>query len=136
MDREQLSIVSKNRKLVKHIVNTNYSLDIFIDCNEKTIFCPFHYNVDTPSAQVYKDVDGIYRIYCFSENKQYTAYDYIKLILGKEPVTYLYNLDIDDSIIDEELNIISKKQTEEIEFIQSHFNLDVSSFFKEVYAKK
>lgn len=136
MDRDSLSIVSKNKKLLKSLINLNYSLDTFINCNEKTIFCPFHYNVDTPSAQVYKDLDGIYRIYCFSENRQYTSYDYIKLILGRDPITYLYNLDIDESIIEEELALNTKRDTEEINFIQSKFNLDICTFFNEIYAKK
>lgn len=42
------------------------------------VFCPFHVNVNTPAAKIFRDLDGD-RLYCFSCNKQFTYWDLVKL---------------------------------------------------------
>lgn len=56
-------------------------IDYRVDGN---MFCPFHYNVNTPSAHLYHDDTG-YRIWCFSEGRMYGAWDVYK--------TYMKNID-------------------------------------------
>jgi len=52
-------------------------------------FCPFHYNVNTPSASLFKDRDGVERMYCYTCKRQYTSYDYITLVMEKDPLKLL-----------------------------------------------
>ena len=42
------------------------------------MYCPFHDNQNTPAAHLYKEKDGSYTIYCFSENKVFTNTDLYK----------------------------------------------------------
>lgn len=47
-----------------------------------SIFCPFHDNYNTPAAKAYWDEDrDIVVIWCFTEQKRFTTYDYINKIL-------------------------------------------------------
>ena len=41
------------------------------------MFCPFHQNENTPSAHLYSDENG-YRLWCFSENRMYGAWNIYK----------------------------------------------------------
>lgn len=52
------------------------------------VICPFHDDT-SPSAKLYKDDDKIERLYCYSCNKQYTSWHYLKLILGQDPMGFL-----------------------------------------------
>lgn len=49
------------------------------------MFCPFHHNVNSPSAKMYKDTYG-WCLWCFSERKMYTTYDVYEQILGADPL--------------------------------------------------
>ena len=49
------------------------------------MMCPFHHNVNTPSAKMYKDKYG-WCLWCFSQRKMYTTYDVYDLILGADPI--------------------------------------------------
>lgn len=49
------------------------------------MFCPFHHNVHTPSAKMYKDKYG-WCLYCFNEKRIFTTYDVYERILGLDPV--------------------------------------------------
>lgn len=48
-------------------------------------YCPFHHNVHTPSAKMYKDTYG-WCLWCFNEKRIYTTYDIYEKILGADPV--------------------------------------------------
>lgn len=39
------------------------------------MYCPFHDNQNTPSAHLYREKDGSYTIYCFSENRVFSNVD-------------------------------------------------------------
>lgn len=78
--------------LPKHLVNSYFALTDFDEFSEYgSMFCPFHDDESggKPSAKFFQDEDGIQRLYCFSERRQYTAYDYIELILKQNPLIYL-----------------------------------------------
>lgn len=141
MTPEELQICSKNIYLLKLLINQNFPLTDFINTESKTLYCPFHDDKTSgkPSAQIYKDTDGITRLYCFSENKQYSTYDYIKLILGKNPISYLYNLEVEDLeiIIEEEKERQQKIQNEKvlkIKTVAEKYPKDINMFFKEIYS--
>lgn len=52
-------------------------------------FCLFHHNVNTPAASLFKDSDGVERMYCYTCRRQYSSYDYITTILEKDPIEFL-----------------------------------------------
>lgn len=90
------SIVEKVNPLVKvEVINKRYNLgklltNLGIDISGSNMYCPFHPDEMTgkPSAKYHSDSD---KVYCFSENKSYSAYHAIKL---------LYGLDIDKVFMD------------------------------------
>ena len=49
------------------------------------MMCPFHHNVNTPSAKMYKDTYG-WCLWCFSERKMYTTYDVYEKIMNIDPI--------------------------------------------------
>lgn len=53
-----------------------------------TLKCPFH-DDRTPSAKLYTDLDGSQRIYCFTEKKAYTSFDYVSKIMKVDPKRFL-----------------------------------------------
>ena len=54
-------------------------IDYRVDSN---MYCPFHDNRHTPAAHLYSDETG-YRLWCFSENKMYGAWNLYKEYLPK-----------------------------------------------------
>lgn len=75
MDNETL------RTLTERII----PLERYVEMSFGNIFCPFHDNHNTPSARIYTDDDGVSRIFCYSEQKMYSVYDYIKLVKKQDP---------------------------------------------------
>lgn len=78
--------------LPKVLVNSYFALTDFDEFSSYgSMFCPFHDDEvgGKPSAKFFEDEDGIQRLYCFSERRQFTAYDYIKLLLHQDPILYL-----------------------------------------------
>lgn len=81
------SIVEKINPLVKvEVINKRYNLgklltNLGIDISGSNMYCPFHPDEMTgkPSAKYHSDSD---KVYCFSENKSYSAYHAIKLLYG------------------------------------------------------
>lgn len=72
----------------KDLISSYYNLTDFIDINTYgACYCVFHDDTNKPSAKLYKDEDGIERMWCFVCRKQYTSYEYIKLILHENPIT-------------------------------------------------
>lgn len=59
--------------VVNHYIDTRQllkKLNINVRANN-AMFCPFHDNVDTPAAHLYKEDDGSCTIYCYAEDKLY-----------------------------------------------------------------
>lgn len=89
------TLVGKINPLVKlDVINDNYSLEkmlrnygCYIDGS--TMYCPFHDDDVTgkPSAKFHRDTDTLY---CFSENKVYTAYHALKILYGQN-VNTIFN---------------------------------------------
>jgi len=50
--------------------------------------CPFHSD-STPSAKLFFDEDGTVRLYCFTEHRQFTSFDYVTKIMGEDPILFL-----------------------------------------------
>ena len=66
--------------IVNHYIDTKQllkSLHINVRANN-AMFCPFHDNTDTPAAHLYKEEDGSYKIYCYSEDRVYSNADLYK----------------------------------------------------------
>lgn len=81
------SVTDKINPLVKvEVINKRYNLgklleNMGINISGSNMYCPFHPDEATgkPSAKYHKDTD---LVYCFSENKMYSAYHAIKLLYG------------------------------------------------------
>ena len=81
------SLVDKINPLIKvDVINKRYNLGkllkgLGIDTSGSNMYCPFHPDEMTgkPSAKYHADTDTVY---CFSENKSYSAYHAIKLLYG------------------------------------------------------
>lgn len=78
---------------LKKLVNDKYSLVAILRRYEpeenyqlnQRCYCPFHENVNTPSAALYLNEDKE-SLFCFAENKLYTAYDALELLLKQDPL--------------------------------------------------
>lgn len=89
------TLVGKINPLVKlDVINDNYSLEKMLrnyGCyrDGSTMYCPFHDDDVTgkPSAKFHHDTDTLY---CFSENKVYTAYHALKILYGQN-VNTIFN---------------------------------------------
>lgn len=53
----------------------------------RMIPCPFHHDTN-PSAKFYNDEDGIVRLHCHGCKKQFTSFEYIRDVRGRDPFTY------------------------------------------------
>ena len=81
------SVTEKINPLIKvEVINKRYNLgklltDLGLDISGSNMYCPFHPDEMTgkPSAKYHADTD---LLYCFSENKMYSAYHAIKLLYG------------------------------------------------------
>ena len=76
-------IKTMDLRLERYIINRYFSMaklfdSLDIDYRENAnMFCPFHDNENTPSAHLYHDAEG-YRLWCFSENRMYGAWNIYK----------------------------------------------------------
>ncbi len=100
--KELLKKLTQDKKLTKFIIeklfmyedlNSYYQM---IDSSTGNIYCPYHEhefgekNTVSPAAKMYYDEErDISTIHCFTSKKSYTTYDYLTLIMEKEPVQYL-----------------------------------------------
>ena len=81
------SIIDNINPLVKmDVINSRYNMgklleDLGYHIHGSNMYCPFHPDEATgnPSAKYHADSD---KVYCFSENKMYSAYHVIKLLYG------------------------------------------------------
>lgn len=92
-----MSVKNKKRSIysVKTVLNSNFTFaDLSprfknVDSSTGNIFCPFHENHSTPAAKMYWDEEKqIWVIWCFTEHKRYTAYDYVEKILCEQYQKY------------------------------------------------
>lgn len=114
--------LGNDKALLKRVFNSFFAITDFITVQENgSMFCPFHDDErgGKPSAKFYLDEDGIERIYCYSEGRQFTAYDCVKILENKNPLVYLLTkvpvLDIKTSI--EENAEMSHKREESIKLL-------------------
>ena len=93
-------ITLQQRRALKKVINSNFTFaDLSskfngIDSSTGNFFCPFHENYETPAAKMYWDEERkIWVIWCFSERRHFTAYDYVDLILCSKYQKYKSPLD-------------------------------------------
>ena len=87
----------EKRFAIREIINQNFTFGdlspkyLNVDSSTGNIYCPFHENHNTPAAKMYWDEDrGIWIIHCFGEcHRNFTAYDYVELILCDKYQKYL-----------------------------------------------
>lgn len=78
-----------NKLLLRSVVERSLSFEVYYSIEQRMIVCPFHYD-SRPSAKFFEDDDdGVIRLHCFSENRQFTVYDYITDILGLDAIQEL-----------------------------------------------
>ena len=83
------SIVDDINPLLKmEVINKHFNLgrllrNLGMDTSSSNMYCPFHDDVSTgkPSAKYHENTD---LLYCFSENKMYSAYHAIKFLYNKD----------------------------------------------------
>ena len=88
--------IKYDKSVLKEVINKNFTFaDLSpkykdVDSSTGNIFCPFHENHETPAAKMYWDGDKeIWVIWCFTEHRHFTAYDYVELILCEKYKRYL-----------------------------------------------
>jgi len=112
-NNKTLDDVFRSKKLTKRLVESLLPLSKMIDVRPNSVTCcPFH-NDTTPSAKIFVEEDGTEKLYCFTEHRHYTSYDYISLILGEDPKIFLLS-----ELKEESLNSIIKN----IDFSDKHYN--------------
>ena len=111
---------------IKTVVNKNFTFaDLSprfknVDSSTGNIFCPFHENHSTPAAKMYWDENrSMWVIWCFTEHKHYTAYDYVEQILCerwqkyKSPLDFLkQNMTLEDLYT--QLDIVEKENQDQV----------------------
>lgn len=45
---------------------------------KKSIYCPFHQNVDTRAASIFRNKDGSESIYCYAEHRCFSPFDMVE----------------------------------------------------------
>lgn len=73
----KVEVINKKFNMGKLLRNLGYEIDY------GNIYCPFHDDESTgkPSAKYHSDTD---KLYCFSENKMYSAYHALKILYGQD----------------------------------------------------
>ena len=117
-------VKKRSEQSIKKVLNNNFTFaDLSprfknVDSSTGNIFCPFHENHSTPAAKMYWDDDkGIWVLWCFTEHKHFTAYDYVNLVLCKKyekyqsPLDFLRkNMSLDDLYL--QLDVFEKERQE------------------------
>ena len=110
-----------NKKNIRTLVERLVSFDSLTNVRLGNVLCPFHDNRNTPSAKFYNDEDGIIRLNCFSEHRQYTSYDYLRLVMKVDPLKYLKS-HYSDKELDDIVNLMETSNG--FEFYQDEEKLD------------
>lgn len=81
----KVEVINKKFNMGKLLRNLGYEIDY------GNIYCPFHDDEATgkPSAKYHGDTD---KLYCFSENKMYSAYHALKLLYGQDINEIFHNI--------------------------------------------
>ena len=109
-------------ELLKKLVNEQVSLEQVLKKvnpsahyqNRKPCFCPFHDNTNTPAAVFYDDDDG-QKIWCYAEQRMYTASDAIEILSGMN--VYEVGSEIWESM----------SELEQEQWLQEHNDIDALS---------
>lgn len=113
----------RDKILAHSVISHLIPISSFLKKTFRLQLCPFHED-NRPSAKLYKDSD-YERLFCYACNRQYTSYSYIKIVLGKEPIKYLF-----EHVVFEEIffifsllkfkrdKIVKKKRIEKKEYIE------------------
>ena len=88
-------------RTVKTIINKHFTFGDLsprfknVDSSTGNIFCPFHENHSTPAAKMYwNEEKQLWVLHCFGQcHRNFTAYDYVDLILCKKYEKYKSPLD-------------------------------------------
>lgn len=122
------------------VINSHYNMGSLLRklgyfTGSSTMYCPFHNDSLTgkPSAKYHEDTD---KLYCFSENKMYSAYHVIKILYGINPdkvfndiwykMSNLERNELLDKYSDESSKEITTKEQSEWD----KYNESVLSYFK------
>ena len=125
-------IIRRSRKSIRTVLNRNFTFaDLSprfenVDSSTGNIFCPFHENHSTPAAKMYwNEEEGLWIIHCFGEcHRNFTAYDYVDLILCKKYQKYKSPLDFlkknmaNESLL-MQLELYDKEQEDQLELEES-----------------
>ena len=93
------------------------------------LFCPFHHNVNTPSAKYYKDSN---QIRCFSETMTYKPYDVLVKIQRKTldqildliPRSLWYNCNLADTDVSFKVPVVKRVPEDFSTYIDYMYYLD------------
>jgi len=90
MDFSIDNVFSDEKKLRKYYEKCILLTDVMSEHVQVNgvLVCPFH-NDHKPSSKLYVNEDGSQNIYCYTENKMYSSYDYVTLVLGMNPISFL-----------------------------------------------
>lgn len=94
-------LTQHQRIAIREVINKNFTFSDLsprfknVDSSTGNIFCPFHENHDTPAAKMYwNEYKERWEIHCFGEcHRNFTAYDYVDLILCLKYQKYASPLD-------------------------------------------
>lgn len=129
-----MSTIIKKRTIrsIKTVLNRNFTFSDLsprfenVDSSTGNIFCPFHENHTSPAAKMYWDeINNMWVIWCFTEHKHFTAYDYVNLILCEKYQKYKSPLDflmqnMDKNELYAQLDIVEKQSEEQLETTMSN----------------
>lgn len=149
-------ITLRQRRTIREVINRNFTFaDLSpkfknVDSSTGNIFCPFHENHETPAAKMYfNERKNIWIIHCFGEcHRNFSAYDYVDLILClkyekyKSPLDFLkQNLDPDllkrelkycESIVSEGENNSYLEKVDYINTIYAQYDC-IEDYIEELY---
>jgi len=109
-----------DQNLLRSVVERSLSFDMYLVMDQRMIVCPFHFD-SRPSAKFFDaDADGIVRLHCFSENRQFTVYDYLTLVLGLDLIVEL-DKRVDSVYLEPLLRDIDVRRTE---YMQQRYDAD------------
>ena len=148
--------VNYSDRTIKAVLNRNFTFadlsDRFkgVDSSTGNIFCPFHENHETPAAKMYwNENQQIWILHCFGEcHRNYTAYDYVNLVLCEKyqkyssPLQFL-RMHMPESKLGLQLEVVQKEIDSFIEdvteqkrdYINNIFNKheNITDFIEELY---
>lgn len=125
-------IKKRSKRSIKTVINKNFTFaDLSprfknVDSSTGNIFCPFHENHSTPAAKMYwNEEQQIWVIHCFGQcHRNFTAYDYVELILCQKyqryhsPLDFLKkNMPLEDLYF--QLDIIEKEHEDQVALEES-----------------